>query len=218
MPAAIKAPPFFCQAFINDENDDEGWSEGFWLQKATYADALSELLAFLALRMGTLTPEFIAVYARVSSADIRGDTEAAYPGGIGAHGTYKWGSSPVGDSLPSDECAYIRAEGSVTPVGPPRPNIPVHTIRPIHGIPRNALDPAHDRQLNVFAGSSQYYDALNNLLKAWIARGTWYEVSKPATIGTPTPWQVTKASVNIFTGRRKVGRPFDASRGRVVAR
>lgn len=216
MPAAIKAPPFFVQAFFRDSQDDEGWSEGYWLNAASYDAALTAMDQLLVSRVSLLTQEFFVDYVRVSSADIRGDTVIEYPGVGNNRGTYKArGGNQVGFSLPSEVAALVRFEGVVTLVGPPPRTIPVHFIKPFHGIPIADLLVNTDDQLDLTGFWKGAFDAF---VTRMLARGTLFGVTKPPTVGVATPWSVTAIEVRSRLMRRKVGRPFGLSKGRLVAR
>jgi hypothetical protein len=215
MPAAIKAPPYFCQLFFRDSEDDEGWSEGYWINKATYDEALADIIKVGTQRLAMLTPENVLDYIRVSSADIRGDTEIVYPDPGKNKGTFKGpGNNPL-RSDPSEVCAIVRLNGLITLPGPPPREIPVHAIRPWHGVYWDAKVVNTDNQIDfTFSWGQAVLAAINRI----IALGSLYEVSKPPTLMTFVPWVVTSIEVKSRLSSRKVGRPFGLSRGRLVAR
>jgi hypothetical protein len=214
MPLSITAPPYFCQLFLRDSEDSEGWSEGYWINQATYDQALAALKVLTLARLAYLTPEIFVDYLRVSSSDLKGDTVIAFPDVTNQQGVFKQGNNPIA-SLPSDICAYVRFTGQVNVVGPPARVLPVHTIRPIHGVARSAVMLNTDQQLDP---ASFWYAAIFNSLTALIARGWLYEVSKPPVLAATTKWQVLGFDIKLKLGRRKVGRPFGQPSGRLVAR
>jgi len=138
MPYRFGGPPFFGQIFVNDTNDVEGWSEGYYCNGPGFHTAFSQLEEIWEARRQMLTSDYKLAGLRISDASVAGDSEVdlggpTVPSGIpsevsGALNDYTgYGSE---QSAPNNVCLWLRQQAA-----DPRD----HTPRPLHGIPMSAL-------------------------------------------------------------------------------
>lgn len=196
----ISAPPWQVQLFFQDK-DGGGWSEFWWWHGTSYQDTLDSWTStvlgnMLDLRLAMVCPSISCTYTRVSDSTVKRDTLVkAYTLDQGK-GTYE--PTAGTDSMPGEVAVLLRLQGVIA-------DAPVFTLKPLRGIPEDCvLD-------GVYNPTLAFSSALNDFISSFTGQGRI--VLKTGDTVTET---AVDSIVAMHMSRRKTGRPFGLSRGRLM--
>lgn len=196
MSLQIAAAPFLVQLFFQTKAGN-GFSESYWVNGDSYESTLSLVTAADGLvkkRRQMFTAEHYISYVRVSDSTKKRDTlVAAYTiaDGLGEY-------SPDAEDTQADEVALLaRVKGHT------EDTTPYFALRPFRLLPEECVTNSS------YVPTDAFTDAFNDL-------SDWMQLHGKLVVkvlGEPAALDID-GMVAMHTTRRKVGRPFAASRGR----
>jgi hypothetical protein len=217
VPYRVAKPPLYGQLFFNDQNDLEGWSEGYWINTSNAQNALDTLVdEILVARMRMMPADFRCIMARVHDTTMRGGV------------LVETRSTPlfvkVNFSIFSGQSIGARDDRLVIWAKQITGNPKVHAVRPIHGLPGGIFS-VQGSARDIKTPNANWDQACNryeNVLKAncsLVHLVTKFVPVPPAKIkdgdhDTVTAENITAVNFPSTARYRKTGRPFGLLQGR----
>lgn len=196
MSITIAAPPFQATLFFKTK-DGAGFSESYWINKASYQEALDEIVAdgkLIDLRTKLFTDSHVVDYVKVSDTTKKRDTLIADTSTTNFPGQY---NPTAGDTAPDDDALMVRWQGMFG-------GVPYFALRELRLIPEEVVTDGE------FVGIAAWNTAFTNFA-TYLKSASCVMVVKVG--GVATSGAITDV-VRIRMSQRKVGRPFGQSVGR----
>ena len=190
----LPAPPYYGQLFLTHA-DGQGMSEVYWLNGASYQEAIENLISIATPRLEMMPESCFILHGRVSDSTKKRDTKLFSYSKLAGHGTYN--EETNAEVLPQDDALLVRIEAAID-------NTPYFSLRYLHCVPEDcSLDGSYSPTAEFLTA----FDSWKNLVMA-----NCKMVTKQPT-GDVTANTITDITV-VRMSERKAGRPFGLSAGR----
>lgn len=197
----VTAPPFLAQLFMQTK-DGNGFSEDYLVDAEDYDTAIDVVVgggagatALVDARRALFTDKHAIIYVRVSDASKKRDTVIRQLTNDDGKGTYV---AAAGDTEADDVALLVRFNAV-------HDGVPFFVLKPLRLIPEEVLT---DNQYTPTANWNTAMDEYKQILQ-----DTYKIVKGPKN--SPSTETITSVQT-LHVSRRKVGRPFGHSRGRLA--